>query len=137
MEGKELQGWCDPVRARAENLQSSSLNTPSGAGPLGSEILNVLTVPVHSATMVQSVSDNDSDRDGEDDDNVSDNDLEIVGEQSGTVGTMDILLDRSRTLTQKYQTCPNLPLIWASFSVTSSMFSPWNHVPMVHQVQLL
>ena len=29
------------------------------------------------------MSDNDSERDGEDDDNVSENDLEIVGEQSG------------------------------------------------------
>ena len=34
--------------------------------------------------MVECVSDNDSERDGEDDDNVSENDLEIVGEQSGT-----------------------------------------------------
>ena len=34
------------------------------------------------------MSDNDSERDGEDDDNVSDNDLEIVGEQSSTVDSI-------------------------------------------------
>ena len=44
-----------------------------------------LTLPAHPASVVESVSDNDSDRDGEEDDDVSDYDLEIVGEQSGTV----------------------------------------------------
>ena len=43
-----------------------------------------LTLPAHPASVVESVSDNDSDRDGEEDDDVSDYDLEIVGEQSGT-----------------------------------------------------
>jgi hypothetical protein len=33
----------------------------------------------------ESVSDNDSDRDGEEEDDVSDNDSEILGEQSDTV----------------------------------------------------
>ena len=34
--------------------------------------------------MAESLSDNDSHRDGEEEDDVSDNDLEIMGEQSGT-----------------------------------------------------
>ena len=83
MVGKKLERWCDTVRTRAENMLPSSLNTPTGALLLSSEILNVLTMLEHSATMTESVSDNDSERDGEDDNNVSENGLEIVGEQSG------------------------------------------------------
>ena len=84
MEGKKLERWCTAVRAPAQNMLTSSLNTPAGAALLSSEALNVLTLAAHSATMAECVSDNDSERDGEDDDNVSENDLEIVGEQSGT-----------------------------------------------------
>ena len=57
---KKLEHWCDVVRVRAENMLSSSLNTPA--------------------------TDNDSERDEEEND-VSENDLKIVGEQSGTVDT--------------------------------------------------
>ena len=85
MEGKKLERWCDSVRTRAENMLSSSLNTTSGATLLSSEVLNVLTLPAHSATVAEFVSGNDSERGGEEDNNVSDNDLKIVGEQSGTV----------------------------------------------------
>ena len=84
MEGKKLERWCNAVRARAENMLTSSLNTPGGGPPPSSEALNVLTLPAHSTTMAECVSDNDSERDGEEDDNVSENDLEIVGEQSCT-----------------------------------------------------
>ena len=62
----------------------SSLNTAAGEALLSSESLNVLTLPAHSTTVSESVSDNDSERGGEEDNNVSDNDLEMVGEQSGT-----------------------------------------------------
>ena len=62
----------------------SSLNTTPGTTLLSSETLNVLTLPAQSDTVVGSVSDNDSERGGEEDNNVSDNDLEILGEQSGT-----------------------------------------------------
>ena len=133
MEGKKLEHWFDTVCARAENILSWSLNTPTGAGLLSSEALNVLTLPAHSATMSESVSDNDSERDGEDVNNVSDS----THTASGGSGTMDILLDRSHTLRQKYRTCPSSPILWASFSVTHSILLPWNHIPMVHQIQLL
>jgi hypothetical protein len=36
-----------------------------------------------------------------------------------------------------YRTFRNPPLLWASFSRTHSMLSPWNHMSMVHQLQLL
>ena len=81
MEGKKLEHWCTTVCAPDQNMLTSSLNTPSGSALLSSEELNVLTLTGHSATMTECVSDNDSERDGEDDDNVSKNDLEIVGEQ--------------------------------------------------------
>jgi hypothetical protein len=66
-------------------MLTSSLNTTAGEALLSSEELNVLTLPTHSTTVVESVSDNDSERGGEEDNNVSDNDLEMLGEQSGTV----------------------------------------------------
>ena len=64
MEGKKLERWCDTVCARAENMLPSSWNTPSGVGLISSEELNVLTLPAHSVTMTESVSDNDSECDG-------------------------------------------------------------------------
>ena len=67
MEGKKLERWCNAVRARAENMLTSSLNTPAGAALLSSEALNVLTLAAHSTTMSECVLDNDSERDGEDD----------------------------------------------------------------------
>jgi hypothetical protein len=60
MEGKKLERWCNTVRAPAENMLTSSLNTPAGAALLSSEALNVLTLAAHSATMAECVSDNDS-----------------------------------------------------------------------------
>ena len=60
MESKKLEPWCDAVRARAENMLSLSLNTTTGAALLSSEVLNVLTLPVHSVTVPESVSENDS-----------------------------------------------------------------------------
>ena len=74
------------------------LPSPAGAALLTSEALNVLTIPAHSVIEAESVSDNDSECDGEEDDDVSDNDLEIVGEQSGTV---DICIRRDRSAGQK------------------------------------
>ena len=47
-----------------------------------SETLNLLTLPAHSVTVTEFESDNDSERDGEEDDDVSENDLEILGELS-------------------------------------------------------
>jgi hypothetical protein len=73
MEGKKLDHWCNAVRAPAENMMTSSLNTPAGVALLSSEALNMLTLPAHSDTMAECVSDNDSECDGEDDDNVSEN----------------------------------------------------------------
>ena len=64
---KKLELWCGSVRERAENMLTSSLNTPGGGSLLSSETLNVLTLAVHSFTMTECVSDNDSERDGEDD----------------------------------------------------------------------
>ena len=64
LEAKKLQRWCDAVCARAENMLTSSLNTPSGTGLPSSEALNVLTIPAFSDTMVECMSDNDSERDG-------------------------------------------------------------------------
>ena len=48
-----------------------------------------MTLPAHSVTVTESLSDNDSHRDGEEEDDVSDNDLEIMGEQSGTPDATD------------------------------------------------
>ncbi len=61
MEGKKLERWCTAVRAPAQNMLTS-------AALLSSEALNVLTLSAHSDTMAECVSDNDSERDGEDDD---------------------------------------------------------------------
>jgi hypothetical protein len=47
MEGKKLERWCNAVRARAENMLTSSLNTPAGAALPSSEALNVLTLPAY------------------------------------------------------------------------------------------
>ena len=60
---------------------SSSSNTTSGATLLSSEVLIELTLPGHSETVTESVSDNDSECGGEEDNNI----LEMLGEQSGTV----------------------------------------------------
>ncbi len=67
MEGKKLECWCTSVNAPAQIMLTSSLNTPAGAGLLSSEALNVLTLAANSVTMAECVSDNDSERDGEDD----------------------------------------------------------------------
>jgi hypothetical protein len=75
---KKLEHWCEAVSTRADNMLSSSLNTPATASLLSSESLTVMTLPAHSATVAESVSDNDSE------DDVSDNDLEILDEQSDT-----------------------------------------------------
>ena len=48
MEGKKLERWCNTVRAPAENMLTSSLNTPAGAALPSSETLNVLTLPARS-----------------------------------------------------------------------------------------
>ena len=90
MEGKcskKLERWC-------YGEYVATLNTTTGAALLSSEALNVLTLPAHSTTVAthsttESVSDNDSECGGEEDDNVSDNDLEMVGEQSGTADSTD------------------------------------------------
>ena len=69
MQLKKLERWCDAVRPRVEKTLPSSLNTPTAAALLSSEALNVLTQPAHSGTgIAESVSDNDSERDGEEDD---------------------------------------------------------------------
>ena len=78
---KKLEHWCGSVRERAENMLSSSLNTPTASPLLSSEELNVVTSASHSVGAVES---DESDLEGEEDDDDSDNDLLIVGEQSGT-----------------------------------------------------
>ena len=50
----------------------SSLNTPAAVALLSFEALTVMTLPTHSVTMVESLSDNDSECDGEEEDDVSD-----------------------------------------------------------------
>jgi hypothetical protein len=45
LETKKIERWCDAVRARAENMLTSSLHTQAGASLLSSEALNVLTLP--------------------------------------------------------------------------------------------
>jgi hypothetical protein len=82
---KKIQSWCDTVRERVENMLPSSLNTPAVAGLLSSEALNVVTPAAHSVAAVESVSENEIERDGEEHDDDSDDDLQIVGEQSCTV----------------------------------------------------
>ena len=54
-----------------------------------------MTLPTHSATVAKYLSDNDSERDGEEEDDTSDNDLEILGEQSGTADTTNSTGDAS------------------------------------------
>jgi hypothetical protein len=48
---KKLQLWCDVVRACADHMLSSSLNTPASAGLVGSEVFTVMTIPSHSAVV--------------------------------------------------------------------------------------
>ena len=81
MEGNKLERWCNVVRARAENMLTSSLNTPAGSALPSSEALNVLTLPAYSVTMAECVSDNDSERDGEEDDNVSKSKIMLTEEE--------------------------------------------------------
>ena len=111
LEAKKLECWCDPVSTRTENMLTSSLNTTTGATLLSPKTLKkrLLDFP--------------------------DQFLQVQGDQlyCGTcctnVGSSKShvgVLDRSHTLSQKYQTCQNPPPIWASFSVTHSMLSPWN-----------
>ena len=89
------RSWCDTVRARADHMLPSSLNTPASTGLVGSEVFTVMTIPAHFAVVVESMSDNDSERDAEEEDDASDNDLEILGEQSGTADTTNSTGDAS------------------------------------------
>jgi hypothetical protein len=53
---KQFELWCDTVCERAENMLSSSLNTPAVAAVLSSETLNVggvLTSSAHSVTAAE------------------------------------------------------------------------------------
>ena len=77
LDAKKLQPWFETVRARADHMLPSSLNTPASAALVGSEALTVVTLPAHSATVAKSLSNTDSDRDGEEEDDDSDNDLEM------------------------------------------------------------
>jgi hypothetical protein len=92
---KKLEHWYDSVCVRADHMLTSSLNTPASTGLVGSEELTVMTVPAHSTVVVKSLSDNDSERDGQEEDDVSDNDLEILGEQSVTADTTNSTGDAS------------------------------------------
>ena len=83
---KKLERWCSAVRERAQNVHV----TPAAEALLSSETLNVLTVPAHSTTVTESVSDNDSECGGDEDNNVSYNDLEMVGEQSVTADSTGV-----------------------------------------------
>ena len=98
---KKLESWCDDVRERVENMLSSSLNTPAAAAVLSSEALNVVTPAAHSVAAAESVSENEIERDGEEDDDDSDNDLQIVGEQSGTVDSTDTSSSGTETPVKK------------------------------------
>ena len=95
LDAKKLQRWCDAVRARADHMLPSSLNTPASTGLVGSEVFTVMTIPAHFAVVVESMSDNDSERDAEEEDDASDNDLEILGEQSGTADATNSTCDSS------------------------------------------
>ncbi len=72
---KKFECWCDVVRERTENMFPSSLNTPSVEVLLSSETLNVVTSGVHSVVATESVSENESECDGEEDDDDSENGL--------------------------------------------------------------
>jgi len=61
LHAKKLECWCEAVRERAENMLSSSLNTPAASVLLSSEELNVVTSAAHSVVTVES---DESDRDG-------------------------------------------------------------------------
>ncbi len=63
---KKLESWCDDVRKREENMLPSSLNTPATATLLSSESLNVVTSATHLVGVTESVSENESEHDGED-----------------------------------------------------------------------
>jgi hypothetical protein len=45
---KKLENWCGAVCERAENMLSSSLNTPATSALHSSEALNVVTSSAHS-----------------------------------------------------------------------------------------
>ena len=45
LDAEKLQRWCDVVRARADHILPSSLNTPASAGLVGSEVFTVMTIP--------------------------------------------------------------------------------------------
>ena len=49
---KKLEGWCQAVRARAENRLSMSLNTPAAAALLSSEAFTAMTLPTDVHTIV-------------------------------------------------------------------------------------
>ena len=86
-----------------------SLNTPSTTTLLSSESLNVVTPATHLVGVTESMSENESECGGEEDDDDSDNDLKIMGEQSGTpdstgtssVGTETPVKKTKITLTEK------------------------------------
>jgi hypothetical protein len=85
---KKLERWCGVVRERAENMLPSSLKTPASSALLSSDALNVVTPAAHSVgaqeSECESGAENESECDGDHDDD-SDDDLEIVGEESGTL----------------------------------------------------
>jgi hypothetical protein len=87
---KKLELWCESVRERVENMLT---NTPETAALLSSEALNVVTSETHSVdaeeSECESGTENESVRDGEQDDDDSDDDLQIVFEQSGTADSTD------------------------------------------------
>ncbi len=57
------------------------------------------------------MSDNDSERDGEEDDDVSENDLEILGEQSGTADSTDTMSLHCDTTIYTGMTFPYITVI--------------------------
>ena len=137
MEGKKLEVWCDTVRARVENIldtlpvHSSTMSEFQYIPPRCRNLCQATTVSVMERTTP--ISQRMTWRSW-----MNSQVLRTVHtlHQEG-VGTMDILLESSHTLSQKYRTCPNPPLLWTSLSVTHSILSPLNHIPMVHQLQLL
>jgi hypothetical protein len=69
---KKLELWCGSVRERGENMLPSSLKTPAASALLNSDTLNVVTPTAHSVgaqeSECESGSENESERDGENDD---------------------------------------------------------------------
>jgi hypothetical protein len=82
---KKLERWCGALRERAENMLPSSLKTPAASAVLSSEALNVVTPAAHSVgaedSECESGAENESERDGEDDD---DSTMTIAGEVTYT-----------------------------------------------------